>query len=201
MIGGYILSFLGGIAADIARKVFLPQSEALLARIIPSLQKESNKRANLEELEVRDKLRKIGKSPDLARHITENSGDFVSRLNDNQEADRLSFVEVEAERLESNASTQAEMTAVALARYEAADKLLSMRMESLKESSDVSAAAKDALVEAQKAWKEFIFKDARAEALFTAEGGSMEPMIFNSSLEQSTMSRLKELRHLQELLL
>lgn len=201
MIAQYILGFFSGIVVDIARKIFLPQSEAFLARFIPSLAKDMNKKANLEELEVMQKLVALGKNPDFARHNSENSDEFVRRLNENQEAARLSFVEVEAETLESQAVTQSEMTALALARYESADKLLSMRVESLTVSENVSSAAKEALVEAQVAWKEFTLKDAKAEALFTAEGGSMEPMVFNSSLELATVSRITELRYLQDLLL
>ena len=199
MLSGYLLSFVGGIAADIVRKIFLPKSEAALARIFPSLQIERNRKTNLEQLQIREKLVALGKDPSLANEIDRNADDFQLRLDTGHSGLESAFVEVEAERLDQFASTQAEMNMVANDRFVAADRLMTSKFDQLIDSKEASDAAKIALRASQALCLSLRDSAAETEALFTAEGGSMMPMVRGMAMEHATIVRIAELNHYLEL--
>ena len=199
MMLGYILSFVGGIFADIARKVLLPQSEAALAKFVPALREERNKKENLEQLQIRQLLLALGQDPSMASSIEQNTEDFRRRLDDKSSDIKVALIETEASRSFDAAETQSEMNEAAYSRFAAADRLMTQKYNELVGSAEVSELAKAALMKSQLSWLELRDSAAEAEALFSAEGGSMMPMIQAMALEQSTIARIAELNEYSDL--
>jgi len=185
----YLLTFLGGIGADIARKVFIPQTEEWLENILPHKRKARNVKRNMLQLEVREKLEKMGHNPALARHVEGDAEEFLMRLDDRHEAQREALVELEADRLLQNASNQLEMNMAAGERLQEADAGLAEAIERLKGAVDLSENATAALDEAQGAWEAFRAAQGKLEGLAWAEGGSMRPMVHAMAMADMTIDR------------
>ncbi|WP_375699792.1 lysozyme inhibitor LprI family protein [Pseudophaeobacter sp. TrK17] len=185
----YLLTFFGGVAADIARKVFIPQTEEWLESILPHKRKARNVKRNMLQLEVREKLEKMGKDPSLARHVEDDAEEFLRRLDERHEAQREALVELEADRLLQNATTQVEMNMAAGERLQEADENLATAIERLKRKGGLSENAIAALDKAQRAWEEFRAAQGEFEGLAMAEGGSMQPMVHALAMADMTVDR------------
>ncbi|THH38094.1 DUF1311 domain-containing protein [Aliishimia ponticola] len=185
----YLLTFFGGVAADIARKVFIPQTEEWLESILPHKRKARNAKRNMLQLEVREKLEKMGKDPSLARHVEDDAEEFLRRLDERHEAQREALVELEADRLLQNATTQVEMNMASGERLQEADENLATAIERLKRKGGLSENAIAALDNAQKAWEEFRAAQGEFEGLAMAEGGSMQPMVHALAMADMTVDR------------
>jgi uncharacterized protein YecT (DUF1311 family) len=185
----YLLTFFGGVAADIARKVFIPQTEEWLETLLPHKRKARNVKRNMLQLEVREKLEKMGKDPSLARYVEDDAEDFLQRLEERHEAQREALVELEADRLLQNASTQIELNMAAGERLQEADENLAKAVERLKRKGGLSENAISALDDAQKAWEEFRAAQGKFEGLAMAEGGSMQPMVNALAMADMTIDR------------
>lgn len=196
----YLLTFLGGIAADIGRKVFIPQTEEWLESVLPHKRKARNLQRNMLQLEVRERLEKLGHDPALARHVEEDAEEFLRRLDDRHEAQREAFVELEADRLLQQASTQAEMSTAAGERLTEADENLSIEIGRLKRGAGFSDNALAALDDAQKAWEAFRVAEGRFQGLAMAEGGSMEGMVHALAMADMTIDRTLNLSAMRKTL-
>ena len=185
----YLLTFFGGVAADIARKVFIPQTEEWLESILPHKRKARNVKRNMLQLEVREKLEKMGKDPSIARFVEDDREEFLQRLDERHEAQREALVELEADRLLQNATTQVEMNMAAGERLQEADENLATAIERLKRKGGLSENAIAALDNAQKAWEEFRAAQGEFEGLAMAEGGSMQPMVHALAMADMTVDR------------
>lgn len=185
----YIITFLGGIAADIVRKVFIPQTEEWLEGLLPHKRRAKNVQRNMFQLEVREKLESTGHDPSLARHVEEDAAEFLKRLDGRHEAQREALVELEADRLVSEAITQTDMNIAAGERYQEADQNLAKAIERLRRKAHLSENALAALDEAQGAWEAFRDAQSKFEGLATAEGGSMQPMVHAMALSDMTVDR------------
>lgn len=198
MIITYFLTFVGGVLADIARKVIVPQTEDWLERCFPRLRRERNVQRNLLQLEVRERLLKMGCDPTLAADLHEEPEKWLSKLEQRQSATREAFADLEAERLAAGAQTQVEMNQSAFDRFEAADRLLDIAVERFKADVPLSETAGAALEDAQKAWKEFRASDAEFEGLAAAEGGSMRSLAHALVMEAITIERIGRLNALRD---
>ncbi|WP_417240874.1 lysozyme inhibitor LprI family protein [Celeribacter halophilus] len=185
----YLLTFIGGLTADIARKVFIPQTEEWLESILPHKRKARNVKRNMLQLEVREKLEKMGKDPSLARHVEDDAEEFLQRLDDRHEAQREALVELEADRLLQSASTQTDMTMAAGERLQEADENMAIEIKRLMRQGQLSENAMAALNAAQKAWEEFRTAQGEFEGLAMAEGGSMQPMVHAMAMSDITVDR------------
>ncbi|OWV41853.1 hypothetical protein CDZ96_24235 [Mameliella alba] len=194
----YILTFFGGVAADIARKVLIPQTEEWLERVVPFKRRARNVERNLLRLEVREKLEKLGHDPALARYVEEDAEEFWRRLDQRQEAQREALVELQTDRVLSEAATQAEMNQNAFDRLQEADTNLAKAIERLKRKAGLSENALVALDESQSAWEAYRCAQSRFDALALVEGGSMEPMLQASHAEDLTIDRILKIAALRK---
>lgn len=195
----YALTFVSGLLADLLRRVFLPESERWLDRVLPWRRKASNTRENLQSLEIRKKLRDLGLDSQLASHIGDNASDFFAKIEAAGEREKTAYTEVMFDALGSEARTQAEMNAFSFDRFAAADRLLESRFDQIMVTLSDDRTSADALAESQNAFLLFREKDAVAEAKLTADGGTMEPLIHAAAMESATVSRLGRLRELERL--
>ena len=194
----YILTFLGGVAADIARKVLIPQTEEWLERVVPYKRRARNVERNLLRLEVREKLKNMGHDPALARFVEEDAEEFWKKLEQRQEAKREALVELETDRVLSASATQAEMNQNAFDRFQEADENLAKAIERLKRKAGLSESALNALEESQNAWEAYRDAQSRFEALVLVEGGSMEPMVQAGHAEDMTIDRIMNIAALRK---
>lgn len=194
----YILTFLGGVAADIARKVLVPQTEEWLEKIVPYKRRARNVERNLIQLEVREKLEKMGHDPILARYVEEDAEDFWRRLDQRHEAQREALVELETDRILSTSATQAEMNQSAFDRFQEADENLAKAIEHLKRKAGLSEIASASFGEAQRAWEAYRDAQSRFEALARVEGGSMESMVQAGHAEEMTIDRILNISALRK---
>lgn len=185
----YLLTFLGGIVADIGRKVFIPQTEEWLESVIPHKRRARNVERNMLQLEVRERLEKMGHDPTLARHVEDDAEEFLKKLDDRHEAQREALVELETDRLVSEATTQTAMTFAAGERYQEAQQNLAKAIERLKRKAHLSENAIGALDEAQGAWEAYRDAQGKFEGLVMAEEGSMQPMVRASVMADMTVDR------------
>jgi uncharacterized protein YecT (DUF1311 family) len=187
-------TIMGGLVSwfiiELVRRTLLPQTEEYLIRFLPARRRLKNIEHNLQHLEIRAKLIEQGLDPSLAAELERETSEFTQTLERGIAATQAAFVETEVDRLGSFATTQAEMNQHAFDSLSSADRLLESRLASLLAAEHVSAAAKKELREAQSAWKALREKDAKAEAMFTAEGGSMEPAIRGMAMRDKTIERL-----------
>ena len=127
----------------------------------------------------------MGHDPALARHVEDDAEEFLKRLDDQREA----LVELEADRLVSEAMTQSDMNMAAGERFREADQNLAEAIERLKRKAHLSENAVAALDEAQSAWEAFRDAQGKFEGLAIAEGGSMQPMVHAMTLADMTVDR------------
>ena len=193
----HLLTFFGGIIADLLRKILLPQTEGWIERRIPSKRRERNARRNMVLLDVRERLTKMGHDPALASHVEEESDEFLRRLDAHQTAQREAFADVEADRLASQAQSQAEMNQVAFLRLGAADQFLVSATERFKSEVYLSRDALGAMDAAHRAWEAFREADAIFEGLAIADGGTMRPVVQAGVMESATVDRIARLNALR----
>ncbi|GAA4127686.1 lysozyme inhibitor LprI family protein [Aminobacter aganoensis] len=188
-LGGFVLGFV----ADIFRSVFIPTSTEWINRIIPSARRKANVEENILTLSIMEKLKSVGKDPDLVKYARDDAAQFMSVLSSQQEA----FVENAIEVIDSTHMTQAEMNVEAGRRADVARQQMERAVIALERSGWISAAQASALEEAQERWEKY----AHTQAKFAAaefEGGSMAPLAYASELESATVSRTGELKRMLE---
>lgn len=186
-LGGFVLGFV----ADLFRSVFMPASTEWINRLIPSARKKANVEENILTLDIMEKLKSLGKDPDLVKHARDDAAQFMTVLTSQQEA----FVENAIEVIDSTFMTQAEMNMEAGRRADVANKQMERAIIALERSGWMSEAQAAALKEAQALWTKY----AHAQAEFAAaefEGGSMAPLIYAGELESATVSRTGELKRM-----
>lgn len=187
----WLFGFVLGFLADLFRSVAMPASTEWINRRIPSARKKANVEENKLTLEIMERLKLLGKDPDLAKHARDDADQFLSVLTSQQEA----FVENAIEVIDSTFMTQAEMNDEAGRRAYVAEKQLERAVIALERSGWMSEAQTSALRETQRRWEEY----AQSQAAFVAaefEGGSMAPLIFASELEYAAVSRTGELKRM-----
>lgn len=191
----WLVGFVIGFVADVFRSVFMPASTEWLNKFIPSARKKANVDDNMLTLQVMEKLRSLGKDPNLARHARDDSEQFLSVLTSQQEA----FVENAVEVIDSAYMTQVEMNAEAGRRANVARQQMERAIIALEQSGWLEERQLSALQNAQESWEEY----AKSQAEFAAaefDGGSIAPLVYSSELEAVTISRTGELkRMLQEM--
>lgn len=188
-LGGFVLGFV----ADLLRSVFMPASTEWINHFIPSARRKANVEENILTLSIMEKLKSVGKDPDLVKYARGDAAQFMSVLASQQEA----FVENAIEIIDSTYMTQAEMNAEAGRRANIAGRQMERAVIALERSGWISAAQTVALEEAQERWEKY----AHAQAKFAAaefEGGSMAPLVYASELESATVSRTGELKRMLE---
>ena len=146
-------------------------------------------------LQVMEKLKSLGRDPNLARHARDDSAQFLSVLTSQQEA----FVENAVEVIDSTYMTQIEMNAEAGRRVDVARHQMERAIIAVEKSGWLEEKQLSGLNKAQENWEQY----AKSQAEFAAaefEGGSMAPLVYSSELEAVTISRIGELkRMLQEM--
>lgn len=188
-LGGFILGFI----ADAFRSVFMPASTEWINRRIPSARKKANVEENILTLDIMEKLKSLGKDPDLVKHARDDAAQFMTVLTSQKEA----FVETAMEVIDSTFITQVEMNIEADRRADVASKQMERAIIALKRSGWMSEAQIAALKETQGKWEKY----AQAQAEFAAvefEGGTMAPLVYSSELESATVSRTGELKRMME---
>ena len=184
-LGGFVLGFI----ADLVRSVFLPESTAWLNKYLPVARRKENLSENMLTLEVMERLKSLGKDPDLALFARDDAEQFSNLLTNQREA----FVEAAIEVVDSTHMTQAEMNVEAGRRADVADLQLRQAMIAIEKSGWLEAGQLAALHFAQKNWEEYRLAQAQfAAAEF--EGGTMKPLIYSSEYESLTVRRTGELK-------
>lgn len=188
-LGGFILGFV----ADLFRSVAMPASTEWINQRIPSARKKANVEENKLTLEIMERLKSLGKDPDLAKHARDDADQFMSVLTSQRQA----FVENAIEIIDSTYMTQTEMNAEAGRRADVAEKQMERAVVALERSGWMNEAQSAALRDTQQRWQEY----AQSQAAFVAaeyEGGSMAPLIYTSELEFATVRRTGELSRMLE---
>lgn len=189
----WLIGFVLGFIADLFRSVAMPASTEWLNRWIPSARRRANVEDNKLTLEIMERLKSLGKDPDLAKHARDDADKFMLVLTSQQQA----FVDNAIEVIDSTFMTQAEMNHEAGRRADVASKQMERAMVALERSGWMSEAQAGALRQTQKQWQEY----AIAQATFAAaeyEGGSMAPLVYASELEHAAVSRAGELTRIFE---
>lgn len=189
----WLIGFCLGFLANLFRSVFMPASTEWLNRIIPSARKRANVQENILTLDVMDKLKFLGKDPDLAKHARDDASKFLSVLTSQQEA----FAENAIEKIDSTYMTQIEMNAEAGRRTDVARQQMARAIAALEHSGWINPDQVSALKETQGHWEKY----ANAQASFAAsefEGGSMAPLVHAMELEFAMVSRTGELKRMLE---
>lgn len=194
----YILTFLGGVIADLVRRILLPRSENWIIRLLPSGRREKNRERNIQLLDLRGKLQAQKLPADLIQNIEDGTQEFIARLRSSAQSEVDVFVEVQEEALSAQAKTQTEMNMLMFDRFEAAERLLGERMEQMRNADHISEAGLAALAEADEAFRKLRESDAILEGLIIAEGGSMAPMLRGYIMEQTTIGRIARLDYLHQ---
>jgi len=187
----WLSGFVLGLVADLFRSVFMPTSTEWINRFIPSARKKANVEENILTLDIMEKLKSLGRDPNLVKHARDDAAQFMTVLTSQQEA----FVENAIEIIDSTFMTQAEMNMEAGRRADVANKQMERAIIALERSDWMSEAQTAALKEAQAWWTKY----AQAQAGFAAaefEGGSIAPLIYASELESVTVSRTGELKRM-----
>lgn len=189
----WLIGFVLGFIADVFRSVAMPASTEWLNRWIPSARRRTNVEENKLTLEIMERLKSLGKDPDLAKHARDDADKFMLVLTSQQQA----FVDNAIEVIDSTFMTQAEMNMEANRRADVARKQMERAIIALERSGWMSEAQIAALKETQGRWEKY----AQAQAEFAAaefEGGTMARLIFSSELESATVSRTGELKRMLE---
>ena len=185
----WLIGFVLGFVADLFRSVFMPARTEWINRIIPAARRKANVEENVLTLEIMDKLKALGKDPNLAKHARDDAAQFMSVLTSQQEA----FVENAIEIIDSTHMTQAEMNVEAGRRADVAQQQMERAIIALKRSGWLELPQVSVLDQTQANWETY----AKSQAEFAAaefEGGSMAPLVYASELESVTISRTGELK-------
>lgn len=169
----------------------MPASTEWVNRFIPSARNKQNVEENILTLDTMEKLKSLGKDPDLVKHSRGNAAQFMSVLTSQKEA----FVDNEIEVIDSTHMTQAEMNQEAGRRADVARQQMQRAIIALERSGWMNTEQETALKETQDRWEHY----AQSQAEFAAAefvGGSMAPLIFASELESATLSRTGELKRM-----
>lgn len=188
-LGAFVLGFI----ADLFRSVFMPASTEWLNKMIPSAREKVNVKENMLTLDIMEKLKSLGKDPDLVKHSREDADQFMSVLTSQKEA----FVENAIEMIDSTYMTQTDMNMEAGRRADVARQHMERAIVALDRSGWMNESQTEALKATQDRWEKY----AQSQATFAAaefEGGSMAPLIFASELESATVSRTGELKRMLE---
>ncbi|MEI2686205.1 MAG: lysozyme inhibitor LprI family protein [Cypionkella sp.] len=187
----WLVGFVLGFFADLFRSVFMPASTEWINKFIPAARRKANVEENILTLEIMDKLKSLGKDPNLAKHARDDAAQFLTVLTSQQEA----FVENAIEVIDSTHMTQAEMNVEAGRRANVAQQQMERAIVALKRSGWLEPPQISNLDKAQENWEVY----AKAQAEFAAaefEGGSMAPLVYASELESVTISRTGELNRM-----
>ncbi|MGY6695208.1 MAG: lysozyme inhibitor LprI family protein [Roseinatronobacter sp.] len=187
----WLVGFVLGFLADLFRSVFMPASTEWINKFIPAARRKANVEENILTLEIMDKLRSLGKDPNLAKHARDDAAQFLTVLTSQQEA----FVENAIEIIDSTHMTQAEMNVEAGRRANVAQQQMERAIVALKRSGWLESPQISSLDKAQESWEAY----AKLQAEFAAaefEGGSMAPLVYASELESVTISRTGELNRM-----
>jgi len=191
----WLFGFVLGFIADVFRSVFMPASTSWLNRFLPAARKKANVEDNMLTLQVMERLKSLGKDPELAKHARDDSAQFLSVLTNQQEA----FVENAVEVIDSTYMSQLELNVEAERRASVAQQQMERAIVALERSGWMDERQILILSTTQRNWKEY----AKSQAEFAAaefDGGSIAPLVYSSELESVTISRTGELkRMLQEM--
>jgi len=191
----WLTGFGLGFIADVFRSVFLPASTAWLNKLIPAARTKANVEDNMLTPQVMERLKSLGKDPNLAKHARDDTAQFLSVLTTQREA----FIENAVEVIDSTYMSQSEMNAEAHRRASVAQQHMERAIIALERSGWMDERQVSALKITQHNWEEY----AKSQAEFAAAevyGGSMEPLVYSGELESVTISRTGELkRMLQEM--
>lgn len=192
----WLVGFVFGIVADLFRSVFMPASTEWVNKFIPAARQKATVEENMLTLQVMEKLKSLGKDPSLAKHVHDNSAQFLSVLTSQQEA----FVENAIDVIDSTDITQLEINAEAGRRANVAQQQMERAIIALKRSGWIDKRQIVILDQAQLDWEKY----AKSQAEFSTaafEGGSMAPLVYAGELESVTISRTGELnRMFQEMM-
>lgn len=187
----WLVGFALGFVADLFRSVFMPASTEWINRFIPAARKKANVEENILTLEIMDKLKTLGKDPNLAKHARDDAAQFLTVLTRQQEA----FVETAVAVIDSTYMMQAEMNIEAGRRADVAQQQMERVIIALQRSGWMETSQISALEKAQSNWEAY----AKSQAEFAAaqfERGSMAPLVYASELESVTISRTGELNRM-----
>lgn len=187
----WLVGFVLGFFADLFRSVFMPASTEWINKFIPAARRKANVEENILTLEIMDKLKSLGKDPNLAKHARDDAAQFLTVLISQQKA----FVENAIEVIDSTHMTQAEMNVEAGRRANVAQQQMERAIIGLKRSRWLEPPQISNLDKAQENWEAY----AKSQAEFAAtefEGGSMAPLVYASELESVTISRTGELNRM-----
>lgn len=192
----WLLGFVLGFVADAFRSVFLPASTDYINGLLPGSKQKANIEKNTLVLETMDRLKSLGKDPELARHISSSSEDFWARLTSQKEA----FVDAQVEFLDSTHMNQIEMNQEAYRRFEVAQTQMDGIFNAIMQSDTMEDVQKDQLRKAQKAWMKFQEEQSEFSGILFA-GGSMRPLVSASEREALALQRSGQLKSIYEELL
>lgn len=187
----WLVGFILGFVADLFRSVFMPVSTEWLNRFLPAARRKANVEENMLTLQVMERLKSLGKDPDLAKHARDDSAQFLNVLTTQQEA----FVENAVEVIDSTYMTQLEMNVEAERRASVAQQQMERAIIALERSGWMDERQVATLKVTQQSWEDY----AKSQAEFAAaefDGGSMAPLVFSSELESVTISRTGELKRM-----
>lgn len=187
----WFVGFILGFVADLFRSVFMPASTEWLNRFLPAARRKANVEENMLTLQVMERLKSLGKDPDLAKHARDDSAQFLNVLTTQQEA----FVENAVEVIDSTYMTQLEMNVEAERRASVARQQMERAIIALERSGWMDERQVATLKVTQQNWEEY----AKSQAEFAAaefDGGSMAPLVFSSELESVTISRTGEIKRM-----
>lgn len=187
----WLVGFILGFAADLFRSVFMPASTEWLNRFLPAARGKANVEENMLTLQVMERLKSLGKDPDLAKHARDDSAQFLNVLITQQEA----FVENAVEVIDSTYMTQLEMNVEAERQASVARQQMERAIIALERSGWMDERQLATLKVTQQNWEDY----AKSQAEFAAaefDGGSMASLVFSSELESVTISRTGELKRM-----
>ncbi len=191
----WLVGFVLGFVADVFRSVFMPETTAWLNKYLPAARKKANVEENMLTLQLMERLKSLGKDPNLAKHARDDSQQFLNVLTTQQEA----FVENAIEVIDSTHMSQLEMNLEAERRADVARKQMERAIVALERSGWMDEQQSSFLRATQERWEQY----AKSQAEFAAaefDGGSMKPLVFSAEHEAVTISRTGELkRMLQEM--
>ncbi|GGE15240.1 hypothetical protein GCM10011360_00070 [Primorskyibacter flagellatus] len=189
----WIVGFFVGFVADLFRSVFMPATTEWLNRLIPSARRRNNVKDNVLTFEVMERLKSLGKDPNLAKFARDDASQFMNVLTSQQQA----FIDNAIEIIDSTHMSQVEMNLEAQRRADVASQQLERAVIALEKSGWLSNSQIAALHDSQEKWLAY----AKAHAEFSAlefEGGTIRPLVYSSEMETSAVSRTGELRRAYE---
>lgn len=183
-----------GYISDLFQSIFLIAGKKLSYTIFPSGRKKENIKDNVLMLDIMERLKALGKDPDLVKYSREDSDQFIKLISSQKEA----FVENEIEIITAAPDTsQYELNMEAGRRADVARRNMDRAIVALYRSGWMNETQTQALKTAQDCWEKYAQHQAHfARAEF--EGGSMAPLAFAGELETLIVSRTGELKRLLE---